>query len=168
MSSAVRQSGEWLQVHRRVHRSTSQEEHHRPASKVCITTIQRLYSMLKGEDDFQEENEEGSLFETENSLYKEPLPVIYNSQIPVEMFDFVVVDECHRSIYNIWRQVLEYFDSFLIGLTATPTKQTIGFLRRQFGPRLRSRASGSRWRQRRLRRLSHRNKDHERRCQARS
>lgn len=98
-----------------------------PASKVCITTIQRLYSMLKGEDDFQEENEEGSLFETENSLFKEPLPVIYNSQIPVEMFDFIVVDECHRSIYNIWRQVLEYFDSFLIGLTATPTKQTIGF-----------------------------------------
>lgn len=98
-----------------------------PASKVCITTIQRLYSMLKGEEDFQEENEEGSLFETENSLFKEPLPVIYNGQIPIEMFDFIVVDECHRSIYNIWRQVLEYFDASLIGLTATPTKQTIGF-----------------------------------------
>ncbi|MFM2217456.1 MAG: Type restriction enzyme protein [Planctomycetota bacterium] len=98
-----------------------------PASKVCITTIQRLYSMLKGEDDFQEENEESSLFEAENALFKEPLPVIYNNQIPIEMFDFIVVDECHRSIYNIWRQVLEYFDSFLIGLTATPTKQTIGF-----------------------------------------
>ncbi len=98
-----------------------------PASKVCITTIQRLYSMLKGEEDFQEENEEGSLFETDNSLFKEPLPVIYNGQIPIEMFDFIVVDECHRSIYNIWRQVLEYFDASLIGLTATPTKQTIGF-----------------------------------------
>lgn len=98
-----------------------------PASKVCITTIQRLYSMLKGEEDFQEENEEGSLFETENSLFKAPLPVIYNDQIPIEMFDFIVVDECHRSIYNIWRQVLEYFDASLIGLTATPTKQTIGF-----------------------------------------
>jgi type I restriction enzyme R subunit len=98
-----------------------------PAAKVCITTIQRLYSMLKGEEDFQEENEEGSLFETESSLFKEPLPVVYNGQIPIEMFDFIVVDECHRSIYNIWRQVLEYFDSFLIGLTATPTKQTIGF-----------------------------------------
>jgi type I restriction enzyme R subunit len=98
-----------------------------PASKVCITTIQRLYSMLKGEDEFQEENEEGSLFETENSLIKEPLPVIYNAKIPLETFDFIVVDECHRSIYNIWRQVLDYFDSFLIGLTATPTKQTIGF-----------------------------------------
>ena len=98
-----------------------------PASKVCITTIQRLYSMLKGEEDFQEENEEGSLFETENALFKEPLPVVYNPKIPIEMFDFIVVDECHRSIYNIWRQVLEYFDASLIGLTATPTKQTIGF-----------------------------------------
>jgi type I restriction enzyme R subunit len=98
-----------------------------PASKVCITTIQRLYSMLKGEEDFLEENEEGSLFETENSLFKEPLPVVYNVKIPIETFDFIVVDECHRSIYNIWRQVLEYFDSFLIGLTATPSKQTIGF-----------------------------------------
>jgi type I restriction enzyme R subunit len=98
-----------------------------PASKVCITTIQRLYSMLKGEEDFQEEHEEGSLFETESSLVKEPLPVVYNSKIPIEAFDFIVVDECHRSIYNIWRQVLEYFDASLIGLTATPTKQTIGF-----------------------------------------
>jgi len=98
-----------------------------PAAKVCITTIQRLYSMLKGEEDFEEENEEGSLFETENSLFKEPLPVIYNGQIPIEMFDFIFVDECHRSIYNLWRQVLEYFDASLIGLTATPSKQTIGF-----------------------------------------
>jgi type I restriction enzyme R subunit len=97
------------------------------ASKVCITTIQRLYSMLKGEEDFLEENEEGSLFETETPLIKEPLPVVYNPQIPIETFDFIVVDECHRSIYNVWRQVLEYFDAFLIGLTATPTKQTIGF-----------------------------------------
>ena len=83
--------------------------------------------MLKGEDEFQEENEEGSLFETENSLIKEPLPVIYNAKIPIETFDVIVVDECHRSIYNIWRQVLDYFDATLIGLTATPTKQTIGF-----------------------------------------
>jgi type I restriction enzyme R subunit len=98
-----------------------------PAAKVCITTIQRLYSMLRGEEEFLEENEEGSLFEAETSLVKEPLPVAYNPRIPVETFDFIVVDECHRSIYNLWRQVLEYFDAFLIGLTATPTAQTIGF-----------------------------------------
>src|SRR5229473_401923 len=60
-------------------------------------------------------------------LYKDPLPVVYNPGIPIETFDFVVIDECHRSIYNLWRQVLEYFDAFLIGLTATPSKQTFGF-----------------------------------------
>lgn len=98
-----------------------------PASKVCITTIQRLYSMLKGEETYQEENEESSLFETDSPLVKEPLPVVYNPRIPIETFDFIVIDECHRSIYNIWRQVLEYFDASLIGLTATPTTQTIGF-----------------------------------------
>ncbi|MFC1597518.1 type I restriction-modification enzyme R subunit C-terminal domain-containing protein, partial [Planctomycetota bacterium] len=70
---------------------------------------------------------EGSLFETESPLIKEALPVVYNERIPIETFDFIVIDECHRSIYNLWRQVLEYFDAFLIGLTATPTKQTIGF-----------------------------------------
>ena len=98
-----------------------------PAAKVCITTIQRLYSILKGEEEFDEENEEGSLFETETSLFKEAMPVVYNPKVPIELFDFIFVDECHRSIYNVWRQVLEYFDSFIIGLTATPTPQTIGF-----------------------------------------
>ena len=97
-----------------------------PSSKVCITTIQRLYAMLANKE-LDEENEEGSLFETDTSLVKEPMMVGYNPAIPIETFDFVVIDECHRSIYNLWRQVLDYFDSFLIGLTATPTKQTIGF-----------------------------------------
>ncbi len=98
-----------------------------PASNVVITTIQRLYSMLKGEEEFEEENEEESMFEADAPLIKEALPVVYNPAIPIETFDFIVVDECHRSIYNVWRQVLEYFDAFIIGLTATPTAQTIGF-----------------------------------------
>jgi len=89
-----------------------------PAAKVCITTIQRLYSMLKGEEEFDEGNEESSLFESASPLIREPLPVVYNPKTPIETFDFIVIDECHRSIYNVWRQVLEYFDSFLIGLTA--------------------------------------------------
>ncbi len=55
------------------------------------------------------------------------LEVAYNPAIPIETFDFIIADECHRSIYNLWRQVLEYFDAFLIGLTATPGKQAIGF-----------------------------------------
>ena len=96
-------------------------------SKVVITTIQRLYSILQGEEQFDEAADEQSQFETATSLIKEPLPVVYNEKIPIESFDFVIVDECHRSIYNLWRQVLEYFDAFLIGLSATPTRQTIGF-----------------------------------------
>ena len=51
----------------------------------------------------------------------------YNPALPIEFFDTLVTDECHRSIYNLWRQVLEYYDAFLIGLTATPSKQTFGF-----------------------------------------
>src|SRR6185312_16017519 len=57
----------------------------------------------------------------------EPVEVSYNAALPPDAFDFIVTDECHRSIYGLWRQVLEYFDAHLIGLTATPSKQTIGF-----------------------------------------
>jgi type I restriction enzyme R subunit len=98
-----------------------------PAAKVVITTIQRLYSILKGEAEFDDSGEESSMFEHATSLVKEPLPVVYNERIPPEFFDFIIVDECHRSIYNVWRQVLEYFDASIVGLTATPSAQTIGF-----------------------------------------
>ena len=94
-------------------------------ARVCICTIQRLYSILRGEE-LPSDLEEESLFDHAN-LFKEPPPVVYNPAIPPEMFDIIVTDECHRSIYNLWRQVLEYFDSFLVGLTATPNKQTFGF-----------------------------------------
>ena len=96
-----------------------------PVSRVCITTIQRLYSMLRGEE-FDEELEEQSMFDAALPDQK-PKKVSYNPRIPIETFDFIVTDECHRSIYNLWRQVLDYFDAFLIGLTATPSKQTLGF-----------------------------------------
>lgn len=96
-----------------------------PASKVCISTIQRLYSMLKGEE-LDAELDEVSGFELDTGD-QSPRVVTYNAAIPIETFDFVITDECHRSIYNLWRQVLEYFDAFLIGLTATPSKQTLGF-----------------------------------------
>ncbi|MDQ3363599.1 MAG: DEAD/DEAH box helicase family protein, partial [Actinomycetota bacterium] len=100
-----------------------------PVSRVVVTTVQRLYSMLKGEPYYEEEREEGSMFEAEPQAAGAPLPVVYNPSIPVEAFDFIIVDECHRSIYNLWRQVLEYFDASLIGLTATPSKHTIGFFK---------------------------------------
>jgi type I restriction enzyme R subunit len=98
-----------------------------PAAKVVITTIQRLYSMLKGEAEFDAGNEEGSAFDTAKPWQGAPPDVVYNAGIPPEFFDFVIVDECHRSIYELWSQVLLYFDAFVIGLTATPAGKTIGF-----------------------------------------
>jgi type I restriction enzyme R subunit len=97
-----------------------------PTAKVVISTIQRLYSMLQGEEELPAEADEASIFEYKPPV-SEPLPVSYNPAIPIETFDFIITDECHRSIYNLWRQVLEYFDGFIVGLTATPSKQTLGF-----------------------------------------
>ncbi len=94
-------------------------------SQVCISTIQRLYSILKGtelEESAEEENPNESRWQP-----KEIPPVEYDPKMPVEFFDFIVIDECHRSIYNLWKQVLEYYDAFEIGLTATPDKRTIGY-----------------------------------------
>ncbi|MFO1405605.1 MAG: type I restriction-modification enzyme R subunit C-terminal domain-containing protein [Azonexus sp.] len=94
-------------------------------ARVVICTIQRLYSLLKGRE-LTEEDDEASA-EGLESLFKDAPPVAYNARFPIETFDVIVTDEAHRSIYNLWRQVLEYFDATLIGLTATPNKQTFGF-----------------------------------------
>ena len=96
-------------------------------SQVCISTIQRMYSLLKGEE-LDESAEE--INPAEMVKPKEPMPVVYNGRIPPEFFDFIVIDECHRSIYNLWRQVLEYFDAYLVGLTATPDNRTYGFFKK--------------------------------------
>src|SRR5256885_11441202 len=85
--------------------------------------------MLKGEELDPELDEASG--ERIASFFKDPLPVVYNPNVPIETFDFIITDECHRSIYNLWRQVLEYFDAYLIGLTATPSKQTIGFFNKK-------------------------------------
>lgn len=94
-------------------------------SQVYISTIQRFYSILKGEE-LEESAEETNPGEIKWNK-REAIPVAYNEKVPMEFFDFVVIDECHRSIYNLWKQVLDYFDSFLIGLTATPDNRTFGF-----------------------------------------
>ena len=95
-------------------------------SQVCITTLQRLYSMLKGDSDYELEKEETSDFENDTEDAS-PQFVTYNPEIPIDTFDLIIVDECHRSIYGKWRHVLEYFDAFIVGLTATPYRQTLGF-----------------------------------------
>ena len=94
-------------------------------SQVCISTIQRLYSILKGaelEESADEVNPNERLYQP-----KEIPPIEYDGKMPIEFFDFIIIDECHRSIYNLWKQVLDYFDAFEVGLTATPDKRTIGY-----------------------------------------
>lgn len=98
-----------------------------PSAEVVITTIQRLFAMLCGRPDYDEELDEGSEFEQGDGIVRQ---VEYNPAIPPEFFDVVWTDECHRSIYNEWRQVLEYFDAYVVGLTATPAKHTIAFFNR--------------------------------------
>jgi type I restriction enzyme, R subunit len=96
-------------------------------SQVCISTVQRLYSILRDQplDDGAEEINPAELVQP-----KKPMPVVYNEKLPPEFFDFIFIDECHRSIYNVWQQVLDYFDAFLIGLTATPDNRTYGFFKK--------------------------------------
>lgn len=94
-------------------------------NQVYISTIQRLYSILRDKE-LDEKDEETNPAEIRWEG-RAPVPVGYNPQLPVDFFDFIVIDECHRSIYNLWKQVLDYFDAFLIGLTATPDNRTFGF-----------------------------------------
>jgi type I restriction enzyme R subunit len=93
-------------------------------NQVYISTIQRLYAVLKGQDleDSAEETNPNELWQP-----KEVPPIEYSSKLPPEYFDFIVIDECHRSIYNLWMQVLDYFDAFQVGLTATPDARTFAY-----------------------------------------
>ena len=94
--------------------------------QICISTIQRMYSILKGED-LDEGTEETPFAEYVTAESKAPKEVVYNEKYPPEFFDCIIVDECHRSIYKVWSQVLSYFDAFIIGLTATPDNRTFAF-----------------------------------------
>lgn len=104
-----------------------------PVANVVIGTVQRLYSMLKGEAELAEDADEATAGDVAvalgglEALRRDPLPVVYSGELPIELFDVVFVDEAHRSIYTLWRQVVEYWDAFLVGLTATPSKLTYGF-----------------------------------------
>ena len=92
------------------------------SSTVVISTIQRVFSVLKGQT-VTDQDDPG----IDGYVPDEPVTVQYSASLPPESFDLVIVDECHRSIYGLWRGVIEYFDAHIIGLTATPTKQTLGF-----------------------------------------
>jgi len=97
-------------------------------AQVCISTIQRMYSILQGRE-LDESAEDENPAEHTSARKRDPLPVTYNEKVPIEHFDLIIIDECHRSIYNLWRQVLDYFDAFLVGLTATPDARTYAFFK---------------------------------------
>ena len=90
-------------------------------SNVVISTIQRLFSLLKGEEIVDSDDDDADETTGEVTLPENP-------NLPHDYFDMIVIDECHRSIYGNWRKVLEYFDTArLIGLTATPIPETMAF-----------------------------------------
>jgi len=92
------------------------------SSAVVISTIQRVFKVLAGQEvpDADDPAIDGFVPD-------KPIEVQYSPELPPESFDLIIVDECHRSIYGSWRGVLEYFDAHIVGLTATPVKQTFGF-----------------------------------------
>lgn len=92
------------------------------SSKVVVSTIQRLWAGIKGDPIPEDDDEQLDGYQPDQAV-----TAMYSPELPPEAFDLIIVDECHRSIYGLWRQVLEYFDAHIIGLTATPTKQTLGF-----------------------------------------
>ncbi len=92
------------------------------SSQVVISTIQRVFKALRNEEVTAEDDPT-----LDDFVPEAPVTVAYNPTMPPETFDLVIVDEAHRSIYGVWRGVLEYFDAHIVGLTATPGKQTFAF-----------------------------------------
>lgn len=87
---------------------------------VFVATIQSMYRLLTGEEEPEKETEA-------DDWGKDVDKINYNPKIPVHAFDLIISDECHRSIYNKWKVVLDYFDAVQVGLTATPTANTYAY-----------------------------------------
>jgi len=97
---------------------------------IIISTIQKLFAVLMGqnitEDDEDKEDEKLGL---KDVIKNEPDIVLgENLKLPPDYFQFIIVDECHRSIYGKWKAVLDYFkDAKVLGLTATPTSEAYAY-----------------------------------------
>lgn len=97
---------------------------------IVISTIQKLYSFLTGQA-LQEGNEDAEDEETNINEEIESAGVVQlgnDLKLAPDYFQFIIVDECHRSIYGKWKAVLDYFsDAKVLGLTATPTPEAYSF-----------------------------------------
>ncbi|QOR69386.1 DEAD/DEAH box helicase family protein [Ruania alkalisoli] len=94
------------------------------SSNVVISTIQRVFKVLNGNEVLGSDDPQLDDWKPDS-----PVQATYSSGMPPETFDLVIVDEAHRSIYGVWRSVVEYFDAHVVGLTATPGRQTFAFFR---------------------------------------
>lgn len=97
---------------------------------IVISTIQKLFAVLTGQK-FTEDSEDAEDEKTTTDEEKETNEVITlgdNLKLPSDYFQFIIVDECHRSIYGKWKAVLDYFsEAKVLGLTATPTPEAYAY-----------------------------------------
>lgn len=97
---------------------------------IVISTIQKLFAVLTGQnitdDDEDKEDEKRGLSDT---IKNEPAVELGSDlKLPPDYFQFIIVDECHRSIYGKWKAVLDYFkDAKILGLTATPIPEAYAY-----------------------------------------
>lgn len=83
-----------------------------PSSSFCVLS----------EEKEEERNYNASVFlSTYNTMIR--LVDCEDKKFGVGMFDLLIADECHRSIYNKYQAIFHYFDSLVLGLTATPREQ---------------------------------------------
>ena len=98
--------------------------------QVVISTIQKLFAVLTGQnisDDNEDAEDENFNRDNEKAL-KEVIQLGNDLKLPSDFFQFIIVDECHRSIYGKWKAVLDYFkDAKVLGLTATPTPEAYAY-----------------------------------------
>lgn len=94
-------------------------------TNIVISTIQRLFSKLSGNDNNLSEIDEDTGSSSDDD---KPVELPINPSLPPDYFDLIIIDECHRSIYSKWKAVLNYFlTARLVGMTATPIPETLSF-----------------------------------------
>ncbi len=98
---------------------------------IVISTIQKLFAFLTGQSisEENEDQEDENQFSFFDNYKREPeIELGDDLKLPPDYFQFIIIDECHRSIYGKWQSVLNYFkDAKILGLTATPTPEAEAF-----------------------------------------
>ena len=97
---------------------------------IVISTIQKLFSIMTGQavSDESEDAEDERLAQSEESDDGNVIQIGDSIKISPDYFQFIIIDECHRSIYGKWKAVLDYFKgAIILGLTATPTPEAYAF-----------------------------------------